>query len=588
MDKDSGKAFDTRLFKRLMAYTRPYKLTFYGVALAAILLSVFAILTPLIVKKIIDDAIKEPNAEMLLYLTIAMLVVLIGQVVSQLAFNYYANWLGESVIRDIRVNLFKKMLGFRMKYFDTSSLGVLVTRAVADMQRIGEIFSQGFFVIVADLLKMGVAAVVMLVINWKLALIVFTVLPIILYATRLFQKAMKIAFTEVRAEVSNLNSFVQERITGMKIVQLFTREKIESDKFREINEKHKKAWLKTVWYNSIFFPIAEIVSSITVGLIVWYGGLQNVANISTDIAGTVFAFIMLIDLLFRPLRQIADKFNTLQMGMVAANRVFKILDTDSHIQDIGSYEAKKVKGDIKFSNVHFGYLEDEEVLHGISFEVKAGETVAIVGATGAGKSTIINLLNRFYEINSGVIAVDGVDVKEYQLASLRSHIAVVLQDVFLFADTIANNISLKNPSITISDIENAAKAIGVDEFISSLPGGYKYNVKERGSMLSSGQRQLIAFLRAYVSNPSILVLDEATSSVDTYSEQLIQLATEKITEGRTSIVIAHRLATIKNADKIIVMDAGKIVETGTHQELLKKGGYYSNLYEAQFLAEEVL
>lgn len=588
MDKDSGKAFDTRLFKRLMAYTRPYKLTFYGVALAAILLSVFAILTPLIVKKIIDDAIKEPNAEMLLYLTIAMLVVLIGQVVSQLAFNYYANWLGESVIRDVRVNLFKKMLGFRMKYFDTSSLGVLVTRAVADMQRIGEIFSQGFFVIVADLLKMGVAAVVMLVINWKLALIVFTVLPIILYATRLFQKAMKIAFTEVRAEVSNLNSFVQERITGMKIVQLFTREKIESDKFREINEKHKKAWLKTVWYNSIFFPIAEIVSSITVGLIVWYGGLQNVANISTDIAGTVFAFIMLIDLLFRPLRQIADKFNTLQMGMVAANRVFKILDTDSHIQDIGSYEAKKVKGDIKFSNVHFGYLEDEEVLHGISFEVKAGETVAIVGATGAGKSTIINLLNRFYEINSGVIAVDGVDVKEYQLASLRSHIAVVLQDVFLFADTIANNISLKNPSITISDIENAAKAIGVDEFISSLPGGYKYNVKERGSMLSSGQRQLIAFLRAYVSNPSILVLDEATSSVDTYSEQLIQLATEKITEGRTSIVIAHRLATIKNADKIIVMDAGKIVETGTHQDLLKKGGYYSNLYEAQFLAEEVV
>ncbi len=587
MDKDSGKAFDTRLFKRLMAYTRPYKLTFYGVALAAILLSVFAILTPLIVKKIIDDAIKQPNAQMLLYLTIAMLVVLIGQVISQLAFNYYANWLGESVIRDIRVDLFKKMLGFRMKYFDNSSLGVLVTRAVADMQRIGEIFSQGFFVIVADLLKMGVAAVVMLVINWKLALIVFTVLPIILYATRLFQKAMKIAFTEVRAEVSNLNSFVQERITGMKIVQLFTREKIESDKFREINEKHKKAWLKTVWYNSIFFPIAEIVSSITVGLIVWYGGLQNVANISTDIAGTVFAFIMLIDLLFRPLRQIADKFNTLQMGMVAANRVFKILDTRSHIQDIGSHTAKNIKGAIKFSNVRFGYLEDEEVLHGISFEVKAGETVAIVGATGAGKSTIINLLNRFYEINSGVIAVDGVDVKEYQLASLRSHIAVVLQDVFLFADTIANNISLKNPSITVSDIENAAKAIGVDVFISSLPGGYGYNVKERGSMLSSGQRQLIAFLRAYVSNPSILVLDEATSSVDTYSEQLIQLATDKITQGRTSIVIAHRLATIKKADKIIVMDAGKIVETGTHKELLKKGGYYSNLYEAQFLAEEV-
>ena len=587
MDKDSGKAFDTRLFKRLMAYTKPYKLTFYGVALAAILLSGFAILTPLIVMKIIDDAIKQSNEEMLLYLTIAMLVVLIGQVVSQLAFNYYANWLGESVIKDVRIDLFKKMLSFKMKYFDNSSLGVLVTRAVADMQRIGEIFSQGFFVIVADLLKMVVAAVVMLFINWKLSLIVFSLLPIIIYATRLFQKAMKIAFTEVRAEVSNLNSFVQERITGMKIVQLFTREKIESDKFRVINEKHKNAWLKTVWYNSIFFPIAEIVSSITVGLIVWYGGLQNVANITTDIAGTIFAFIMLIDLLFRPLRQIADKFNTLQMGMVAANRVFKILDTDSHIQNVGSYEQDVIKGNIKFENVRFGYLEDEEVLHGISFEVKAGETVAIVGSTGAGKSTIINLLNRFYEINSGKITIDGVDIKDYKLPSLRSHIAVVLQDVFLFADTIANNISLKSSSISVVDIENAAKAIGVDEFISSLPGGYEYNVKERGTMLSSGQRQLIAFLRAYVSNPSILILDEATSSVDTYSEQLIQLATDKITQGRTSIVIAHRLATIKKADKIIVMDAGKIVESGTHKQLLKKGGYYRNLYEAQFLAEEV-
>ncbi len=587
MDKDSGKAFDTKLFKRLMAHTRPYRITFYGVALAAILLSGFAVLSAVLLKLIIDDAVKGSDAQKLLNLTIGMLAVLIGQVVSQLCFNYYANLLGESVIRDVRINLFQKMLGFRMKYFDNSSLGVLVTRAVADMQRIGEIFSQGFFVIVADLLKMLVAAAVMLLINWKLALIVFAVLPLILYATRLFQKAMKVAFTEVRAEVSNLNSFVQERITGMRIVQLFTREKIESENFRKINEKHQNAWLKTVWYNSIFFPIAEIVSSITVGLVVWYGGLQNVAGITDDVAGTVFAFIMLIDLLFRPLRQIADKFNTLQMGMVAANRVFKILDTDSTIEDVGTIVKDRVKGDISFENVKFGYLEDEEVLHGISFEVKAGETVAIVGATGAGKSTIINLLNRFYEINAGTIRVDCTDIKEYKLASLRSHIAVVLQDVFLFADTIANNISLKDTSVTVSDIENAAKAIGVDEFITSLPGGYAYNVKERGTMLSSGQRQLIAFLRAYVSNPSILVLDEATSSVDTYSEQLIQKATEKITEGRTSIVIAHRLATIKKADKIIVMDAGNIVEMGTHQELLKKGGYYNNLYEAQFLAEEV-
>ncbi|MBO0590285.1 ABC transporter ATP-binding protein [Cellulophaga sp. E16_2] len=587
MDNKSGKAFDFLLFKRLVNYTKPYRVTFYGVAIAAILLSGFAVMTAIIVGNIVDEAITQKDSQKLLYMTMAMLAVLIGQVVSQLGFNYYANWLGESVIKDVRIDLFKRMLGFKMKYFDSSSIGVLVTRAVADMQRIGEIFSQGFFVIVADLLKMIVVAGVMLYQSWKLALIVFALLPIIAYATRLFQKAMKIAFTEVRAEVSNLNSFVQERITGMKIVQLFNREEIEKEKFREINEKHKDAWLKTVWYNSIFFPIAEIVSSIAIGLIVWYGGLLNIANVGPSEYGAIFAFILLSDMLFRPLRQIADKFNTLQMGMVAANRVFKILDTESQIEDSGTIEKADIKGAIDFKDVRFGYLEDEEVLHGISFEVKAGETVAIVGATGAGKSTIINLLNRFYEINSGEIAIDGVAIKDFKLASLRSKIAVVLQDVFLFADTIANNISLKNTAITTAQIEAAAREIGVHEFIASLPEGYNYNVKERGTMLSSGQRQLIAFLRAYVSNPSILVLDEATSSVDTYSEQLIQKATDKITEGRTSIIIAHRLATIKKADKIIVMDAGKIVEIGTHKELLKKGGYYNNLYEAQFSIEEV-
>ncbi len=586
-NQSSGNAFDFSLFKRLMAHTKPYRVTFYGVAIVAILLAGFAVLTPIILKLIVDQALTELAAKKLLNLIIAMTGVLFGQVICQLMFTYYANWLGESVIKDVRINLFKKMLGFKMKYFDDSSLGVLVTRAVADMQRIGEIFSQGFFVIVADLLKMLAAAVIMVFINWKLALIVFALLPIILYATRQFQKAMKLAFIEVRAQVSNLNSFVQERIAGMKIVQLFTREKIESENFRVINEKHKKAWLKTVWYNSIFFPIAEFVTSVAIGLVVWYGGLQNVANINEDIKGTLFAFVLFITMMFRPLRQIADKFNTLQMGMVAANRVFKILHTSSVIEDKGNIEMPKAKGTIQFSNVHFGYLKDEEVLHGISFNIKAGETVAIVGATGAGKSTIINILNRFYEINSGAILIDDINIKDFKLASLRNQIAVVLQDVFLFADTIANNISLKNTSITLAKIQEAAKRIGVDEFISSLPGGYEYNVKERGAMLSSGQRQLIAFLRAYVSNPSILVLDEATSSVDTYSEQLIQRATEKITEGRTSIIIAHRLATIKKADKIIVMNAGKIVEIGTHKELLQKGGYYNNLYEAQFLADEV-
>jgi len=570
-----------------MAHTRPYRLTFFGVAMAAILISGFAVLLPMIVGRIIDEAVKPSDAEKLLFLTMAMAVVLVLQVVSQLLFNYYTNWLGESVIRDIRIRLFQHMLSFKKTYFDNSSIGVLVTRAVADMQRIGEIFSEGFFVIVADLLKMLVVALVMLLLNWKLALIVFALLPVILYATRLFQKAMKTAFIDVRAQVAFLNSFVQERLTGMKIVQLYTRERIESRKFREINERHQNAWLKTVWYNSFFFPIADIVYSITVGLIVWYGGLLNISQLEREDYGIVFAFIMLSSELFRPLRQIADKFNTLQMGMVAANRVFNILDTDSHIQDLGTIEKTEVKGDITFSDVRFGYLADEEVLKGVSFEVKQGQTIAIVGATGAGKSTIINLLNRFYEINSGSIMVDGIDIREYKLSSLRKHIAVVLQDVFLFADTIANNISLKNKAVSTADIENAARQIGVHEFISSLPGGYQYNVRERGTMLSSGQRQLIAFLRAYVSNPSILVLDEATSSVDTYTEQLIQQATEKITEGRTSIIIAHRLATIKKADNILVMDAGRIVEAGTHKQLLKKGGYYSNLYEAQFLQEEV-
>ncbi|MFD2585950.1 ABC transporter ATP-binding protein [Croceitalea marina] len=585
-DKETGKAFDFRLFRRVFQHTRPYSITFYGVAFIAILLSAFSVFTPLIIGDVVDNAITNRDSERLLFLVMAMLGVLIGEVTCQLLFTYYANLLGESVIKDIRIRLFEKIMGFKMTYFDNSSIGILVTRAVADMQRIGEIFSQGFFVIVADLLKMLVVAIIMLVMNWKLALIVFAILPLILYATRLFQKAMKSAFIEVRAQVSNLNSFVQERIAGMKIVQLFNREEIEKEKFREINEKHQNAWLRTVWYNSIFFAVAELLGAVSIGLIVWFGGLQNVNGINAEEYGDIFTFILFSGMLFRPLRHIADKFNTLQMGMVAANRVFNILDTESRISNEGTLEKESMKGYIKFSDVRFGYIEDEEVLHGISFEVKAGETIAIVGSTGAGKSTIINLLNRFYEINSGTILIDDINIQEYSLESLRSHIAVVLQDVFLFADTIANNISLKDETIDVNDIEAAAKQIGVHEFISSLPGAYEYNVKERGTMLSSGQRQLIAFLRAYVSNPSVLVLDEATSSIDTYSEQLIQQATEKITEGRTSIIIAHRLATIKKADKILVMDAGQIVENGTHKELLEKGGYYSDLYEAQFLAEE--
>lgn len=587
MANKTGNAFDFGLFRRLLKYTNPYKWTFYFVAFAAVLLSLLGVLRPYLTKITINDSIVPKDNDNLIFYVALMLGVLVLEVIFQFCFIYFANWLGQEVIRDIRVNLFDHMLQFKKQYYDQSAVGRLVTRAVSDIETIASIFSQGLFMIISDLLKMLVVLVFMFFQDWKLTCLVLAVLPFILYATRVFQQKMKIAFEEVRTQVSNLNSFVQERITGMKILHIFGREAIEYERFKDINNKHKKAWIKTVWYNSIFFPIAEMSSSIAIGLVVWFGGLQITSGDTLDL-GIIVMFIQLIQMLFRPLRQIADKFNTLQMGMVAANRVFAILDTKSKIENTGTLTAENLTGEIKFKDVRFSYIEGEEVVKGISLEVQAGETVAIVGATGAGKSTIINLLSRFYETDSGEISIDNTNIKEFTLRSLRNEIAVVLQDVFLFADTIMKNITLGNPEITEEEVIDAAKQIGVHNFIATLPNGYHYNVKERGVMLSSGQRQLIAFLRAYVSNPSILVLDEATSSVDSYSEQLMQDATDKITKGRTSIVIAHRLATIKKADKIIVMDAGKIVEIGTHQQLLQQEkGYYRNLYEVQFMEEEV-
>ena len=589
MAEDSKKKiFDTSLFTRLLQYIKPYRTVFVISLFCVVGLAVFGALRPYILQQAIDTQIAEKKYDGFMFYILIMLALLVAEVICQLLFIYYASWLGQSVVKDIRVKLFRHMLKFKMTYFDKSSVGVLITRAVTDMERIADIFGQGLFMIFSDILKMAVVAGFMFFMNWKLSLIVLATMPIILYATKIFQKYMKRAFEDVRTEVSNLNSFVQERVTGMKILQLFTREATEYKNFKAINERHKKGWLKTVWYNSIFFPIAEFVSSLTMGAVIWLGGLNTVVG-QTASLGDLIAFTMFIPMLFRPLYQIANKFNTLQMGMVAADRVFKVLDTNSNIDDTGTIEAKNFSGNISFKDVRFSYVKDEEVLKGISFNVKSGETVAIVGATGAGKSTIINLLNRFYDINSGTIAIDGTHIKEISLSSLRGEIAVVLQDVFLFADTILNNITLNTTDITEADVVKAAKAIGIHEFISSLPSGYHYNVKERGAMLSSGQRQLISFLRAYVTNPSILILDEATSSVDSYSEQLIQDATDKITKGRTSIVIAHRLATIQQADKIIVMDAGEIVEIGTHKSLLEKqGGYYKNLYEVQFLKAEAV
>lgn len=588
MTKKKEQIFDVTLFKRLFKFIKPYKVTFTVVFISVIIIAGLGVATPYLLKYAIDENLTNKVAEGFLFFVLIMVGLLFLEFLFQLVFIYYSGWLGQNVVKDVRVKLFNHLLRFKMKYYDNSSVGVLITRSVTDMERIADIFGQGLFQIFKDLLTMIVVSGAMFYMNWKLTLIVFAMLPVVLYATRLFQKYMKKAFEEVRTEVSNLNSFVQERLTGMKILQLFAREDIENEKFRQINARHKKGWLKTIWYNSIFFPIAELSSSITIGLVVYFGGLGNALS-DTASQGVLVAFIMFIPKLFRPLRQIADKFNTLQMGMVAATRVFKVLDTTSQIDDHGTHKAEHFKGDIAFKNVWFNYVEDEPVLKGISFDVKAGQTIAIVGATGAGKSTIINLLNRFYEIKDGVIAIDAIDIKDVTLASLRTQIAVVLQDVFLFADTILNNITLNNPDVTEAEVIEAAKSIGVHEFISTLPNGYHYNVKERGVMLSSGQRQLISFLRAYVTNPSILVLDEATSSVDSYSEQLIQNATDKITKGRTSIVIAHRLATVKKADKILVMDAGEIVEQGTHKELLKKkDGYYKNLYEVQFLKEKEL
>lgn len=587
MAEKTGKAFDFKIFSRLMSFAKKYRIRFIIAASSTILLAGFSALTPYVLMLTVDDFVTFKNTDNLLKNILLMSAILLVEVALNFTFIFYSNWVGQHIIKDIRIKTFRKIINFKMAYFDNNSVGKLVTRVVSDIETISNFFTQGVFMIVSDILKMIVVTVVMLLINWQLAIITFAILPILIYATKIFQKAIKATFQEVRNQVANLNGFVQERVTGIKIVQLFNREKIEYDNFKKINEKHKNAYIKTIYYYSIFFPIAEIFSSIGIGLIVWFGG-QQVLDGYVEKPGVILGFIMFAQMLFRPLRQIADKFNQLQMGIVSGERVFKILDTDSSIVKNGSIKAENLEGCIAFKNVSFSYVSNQPVLKGVSFNVQKGETVAIVGATGAGKSTIISLINRFYEIDHGTICVDGIAVKEYHLESLRNEIAVVLQDVFLFSDTILNNITLKNENISLAQVIEAAKQIGIHDFIMTLPNGYEYNVKERGGMLSSGQRQLISFLRAYVSNPSILVLDEATSSVDSHAEKMIQYATDTITKGRTSIVIAHRLATITNADKIIVMDQGTIVEQGNHTELLhKENGYYKNLYDKQFSSETV-
>ena len=580
VSKYKENIIDLKLLSRVMKYVKPYKFTFFISVFFSITLGVLSITRPIIIEYTIDNFIIGSDPEMLLKYTLIMIGLLVLESVFQFLFMYVANWIGQSVIRDIREKLYKKILSFRLKYFDKTPIGALVTRSVSDIETIAEIFSHGVLVIFSDLFKIVIIVVWMFSRDVMLSLISLAVFPILIWATKYFQRAMKSAFEDERSAISKLNTFVQEHISGMKIVQIFNREQAELERFKNVNATYRKATIKAIWHFSIFLPVIEIISAISLGAMVWYGGLNMLLGGNVTL-GLMMAFILLINMLFRPVRHLADRINVLQRGIVASNRVFKILDTDERIHSNGDVELLEVQGDVKFQHINFSYVQGEPVLKDINFEIEAGKTLALVGVTGAGKSSIINLLLRFYNIDSGSILLDGKDITNYNIQSLRSHLALVLQDVFLFSDSIYKNIVL-DKDVRIEEVREAAKAIGIEGFIEQLPGGYDYNVRERGVMLSAGQRQLIAFLRAYVCKPSVLILDEATSSVDTQTEHLIQQAINKLTEGRTSIVIAHRLATIQNADKILVMDNGRIVESGTHFDLLEQKGYYSKLFELQF------
>ncbi|MBJ60286.1 MAG: antibiotic ABC transporter ATP-binding protein [Flavobacteriales bacterium] len=580
MSEKIGKTFDLFLLNRVLTYVKPYFKIFYGTAFCAILIAFLSPTRPLLIQYAFDNYIITPNENKLLLITCLLVVLLFAESILQYLYTYWSNYLGQSVIRDIRLSVYKKIINFKQQYFDKNPIGALVTRVVSDIETISDIFSQGLLVIIADILKLIVVLIVMFLTDWRLTLFSLASIPLLLIATYWFKRSIKSAFQDVRKQVSLLNSFVQEHIVGMYIVQLFNREDIEFEKFKNINNAHKNAHIKSIFYYSVFFPVVEILSAISIGLLIWWGGVEVVTTNNITL-GELIAFILYIHMLFRPIRQLADRFNVLQMGMVASERVFKVLDTDNSIKNNGKKTITKCKGDVEFKNVWFAYNDDDWVLRNVSFKVSAGEKVAIVGSTGAGKSTIINLLTRNYEINEGMILIDGINYLEYDLYSLRKNIAVVLQDVFLFSDTIFNNIVLGR-NIKLEKVKAYAKEIDLDEYIQSLPNGYFFNVRERGGMLSSGQRQLISFVRAYIDEPSILVLDEATSNIDSESESLIQNSCEKITKNRTSIIIAHRIATVKNADKILLFDNGILAEEGSHQELLLKDGKYKLLYELQF------
>lgn len=582
MSKITGDVINVGLLKRVFQYVKPYKKTFIWAVVLTILIAVVAPLRPIIIGYTLDQYIFTGNYPGLLNMTLLMLFLLVLQTGLQYSHTLLTNTLGQSAVKDLRINVFNHITKLRLKYFDNNPIGQLITRTVSDMETIAEIFSEGLIMIIGDILMVIVIVGVMLARDWMLTIVVLLPVPLLIFATSIFQKAIKSAFQEIRTEVSNLNTYLQEHITGISIIQYFAREDQEYKKFLKINGRYRDANIRSNWYYSIFFPVVEVISAMSMGLLIWYGSKTILEHPLSIKPGIITEFIMYLGMLFRPIRELADKFNTLQMGMVGAERVFKVLDTNEVTENNGILKPAKLNGSISFDKVWFAYNNDNYVLKDLSFKVEAGKTIALVGATGAGKSSTINILNRFYEIQKGVIEVDDVEIKNYELNYLRSNIATVLQDVFLFSDTIFNNITLNNPEIQMDQVVDAAKKVGAHDFIERLPGGYQYNVMERGATLSAGQAQLISFIRALVYNPSILVLDEATSSVDTETEMLIQRAIENLMQGRTSIVIAHRLSTIQKADQILVLDKGEIKEMGTHQELLKLDGYYKKLYDLQF------